>query len=265
MAALDSRIDELYQKPLDEFTAARNALAKTLAGSDAERVRKLPKPTVVPWAVNQLYWHERGVFDRLRKSGERLRAAQIAALKGRSSDMRGAADAHRNAIAEASQHALRLAERAGSRPDPDELTRTLEALSLAPELPEAPGRLTRPLQPAGFEALIGVVPATEIPPRLRRQNGGDAGGEKQTPARREAEREARRAETEKAEAEKAEAEKKKAEAALREAEAEMKQAEAAVERAEAELARATAAETKARAQLERAKQELVRRNRFRFS
>ena len=54
MAPLDSEIDALYQKPLDEFTAARNTLAKTLAGADAARVRKLPKPTVVPWTVNQL-------------------------------------------------------------------------------------------------------------------------------------------------------------------------------------------------------------------
>ena len=82
MASLDSQIDALYQKPLDEFTAARNALAKSTAGADAAQVRKLAKPTVVPWAVNQIYWHARPVFDRLRATGERLRAAQIAALKG---------------------------------------------------------------------------------------------------------------------------------------------------------------------------------------
>jgi hypothetical protein len=77
---VEPAIDELYQLPVDDFTAARNALAKTLSGAGAARVRTLVKPTAVPWAVNQLYWIERRVFDRLRKSGERLRNAQIAAL-----------------------------------------------------------------------------------------------------------------------------------------------------------------------------------------
>jgi hypothetical protein len=52
--SLDSRVDELYQLPLDEFTAARNALAKSLKGEEAESVKRLQKPTIVPWAVNQL-------------------------------------------------------------------------------------------------------------------------------------------------------------------------------------------------------------------
>lgn len=54
-SALESRIDDLYRGPLTDFVAARNALAKTVAGQDAQRVRKLAKPTVVPWAVNQVY------------------------------------------------------------------------------------------------------------------------------------------------------------------------------------------------------------------
>ena len=66
--------DELYQQPLGEFIAARNALAKTLAGAEAAHVHALGKPTVVPWAVNLLYWRARATFDRLRTAGERLRA-----------------------------------------------------------------------------------------------------------------------------------------------------------------------------------------------
>src|SRR5438132_8944216 len=99
MSALDGRIDDLYQQPLSEFTSARNALAKSLTGADAKRVRALAKPTVVPWAVNQVYWHARAAYDRLMKSGERLRTAQIAALEGRRADVRTASDAHRRAIA----------------------------------------------------------------------------------------------------------------------------------------------------------------------
>jgi hypothetical protein len=244
--SLDSRIDELYQKPLDEFTAARNALAKTLSGDDAQSVRKLAKPTVVPWAVNQLYWHDRRAYDRLLTSGARLRAAQIAALKGRSKDLRSVADAHRNAIAEAAQHATRIAAQAGSSPNPDELTRTLEALSLAPELPEPPGRLTRPLQPAGFEALAGVVPAAMLA-RAQQQR-------EQEPSKKNAS--------------------KPSAAERRLAEQEARRMAAEVQRAEVAVERAAAVETKLRQAWERAKRaadeararlESVRRNPSRSS
>jgi len=157
--SIDTKIDELYRQPLDGFIAARNALAKTLGGDDAKRVRALVKPTVVPWAVNQVYWQARAVYDRVIKSGERLRAAQIASLEGRKgADVRDAGDAHRRAIADAVKEAERLANAVGAKPAADALMRTFETLSLASEPPEAPGRLTKPLQPSGFEALAGVTP-----------------------------------------------------------------------------------------------------------
>src|SRR5262249_31312778 len=154
-----SRIDELYKLPLGEFTAARNALARTLNGDDAARVKQLAKPTVVPWAVNQVFWQERPVFDRLRSAGGRARAPPTSAPERRPADVHAATDAHRRALADASRRALALAGTAGVHPNPDELTRTLEALSLAPDPPEPPGRLTHPLQPAGFEALAGIAAA----------------------------------------------------------------------------------------------------------
>ena len=157
MSALDAKIDDLYRQPLAEFTAARNALAKTLSGDEAKRVKALAKPNLVPWAVNQVYWQARSVYDRLLKAGERLRKAQIAALEGRSRDVRAANDAHRHAIADAVAEAERLAGAAGSKPSPDALARTFEAVSLAPETPEPHGRLTEALQPSGFEALAGVT------------------------------------------------------------------------------------------------------------
>ena len=245
MASIESDLDSLYQKPLDEFTPARNALAKTLSGDAAAKVRKLPKPTVVPWAVNQLYWHSRPVFDRLRTAGERLRSAQIAALKGKPADLRGASEAQRKAVADAVQHASALAAKAGSHPNADELTRTLEALSLAPELPEAPGRLTRALQPAGFEALAGVPiqakPAADHPGPAKAGHHVRAGvrgvrlqADTTDPtATRRTEREAR-------------------ERHARE-QAEQRRAQAELHRAEAALDRAKAAEAQARAAWERAK------------
>ena len=61
--SLEDRIDELYRLPLGDFTLSRNALVKTLTGGEAKRVRSLVKPTVVPWAVNQLFWRARPTYD----------------------------------------------------------------------------------------------------------------------------------------------------------------------------------------------------------
>jgi hypothetical protein len=203
---LNDQIDDLYRGPLAEFTAARNALVKAERGADASRIRKLAKPTVVAWAANQVYWRARKIYDQLMKSGERLRKAQIAALEGKkSADLREASEAHRRAIADAVKEAERLASAAGSTPAADALMRTFEALSLAAEPPEAPGRLTKELRPAGFEALTGVTPVERVPPQP-------------TPKDRQRERDAAAAAKREAEAE------KKREAAI-------KKAEAAVERA----------------------------------
>jgi len=176
VSALDDRIDELYKLPLAEFTAARNALAKTLTGpgsNDAQRVKALAKPTVVPWAVNQLYWRARKTYDRLLDRGARLRKAQLAALsgKGDADALREATDAHRDAVTEAAREADRLTGTGAQHLEP--LTRTLEALSLAAEPAEPPGRLTGVLQPAGFEALAGVKPAG--PALVHRSPKGDGG------------------------------------------------------------------------------------------
>ena len=203
MSTLDARIDELYAAPLDTFVSGRNALAKTLKGADAARVKSLVKPSVVPWAVNQVYWHARTIFDRVRKTGEQLRKAQLAALKsGRAQDVRAATDAHRKALGDAVAAASRLAIEAGAHPSADGLMRTFEALSLAAELDEPLGRLTKPLQPAGFEALAGVTlparaphtkeqPATKAsepaspPPDLRARERAEAARQREEARRQE--------------------------------------------------------------------------------
>ena len=95
---LESKIDDLYRKPLNEFISARSALASEHKGDDGRRIKALKKPTLVPWAVNQVYWHARPIFDRVQASGADLRRAQIAALEGRKADVQAAAAAHRKAI-----------------------------------------------------------------------------------------------------------------------------------------------------------------------
>jgi hypothetical protein len=244
---VEEGIDGLYKGPLADFIAGRTALARTLKGSDAQRVKAQQKPRVGPWAVNQLYWHARPLWDRVAKSGEKLRAEQIAALKGRRADLRAATEAHHNAVAAAVAQALRFAVAEGVQPAADELARTFEALSLAREWPEPPGRLTRPLQPAGFEALAGVV----VKPRV----GAPSPSATTAPAPRQParwEEPARGREGDQKE------ERRKQAAVERRKQAARQKAEAAVARAEAAVARAEATEARARRALERARHDLER-------
>ncbi len=165
---LEARIDALYQLPLGEFTAARNALAKALAGPDRDRVKRLIKPAVVPWIVNQIHWSARSVYDRLLEAGSALRRAQVAAMErpgttGRQSktprDRRAdAAAVHQDALAHAVHQARRLAGAAGVPLPTDVLTRMLDALSLAPQHPGDRGRLTAVVAPTGFGVFAGLVP-----------------------------------------------------------------------------------------------------------
>jgi hypothetical protein len=251
-------VDDLYRVPLGEFISARNALAKTLSGAEAARVKALAKPTVVAWAANQLYWHARSVWDALMKSGERVRKAQIAALQGKAADIRTANDEHRRAVAAAVAEAERLASDAGSKPSSDALTRTFEALSLTPHPPDPPGRLAEPLQPAtGFEALAGITVGPAKAGHYRNTEAGPAGAghdrstEDVSPGRRpgsgtvrlqpDRDRDRKPTAREREAARRAEEEARAAAAAARKREAELQKADAAVARAEAteKLARAS--------------------------
>jgi hypothetical protein len=158
VAKADRDIDALYQALPSEFTASRNALAKTMAGEPAREVRSLKKPTVVPWAVNQVYWKVRSVYDALMARGHELRAAQIASLKGKKSDVRAAMEAHRRAVGEAVHRAEEIATEAGLSPDAEQLARMFEAVSVAATPPSNAGRFTEAIVPQGFEALAGVTP-----------------------------------------------------------------------------------------------------------
>jgi hypothetical protein len=160
VAKADRDIDALYQGLPSEFTASRNALAKTLTGEPAREVRNLKKPTVVPWAVNQVFWKARSVYDKLMERGSALRAAQIASLKGRKSDVRAAMETHRRAVGEAVHRAEQIASEAGLSPDAEQLARMFEAISLAATPPSNAGRFTDAIGPQGFEALAGVTPVS---------------------------------------------------------------------------------------------------------
>jgi hypothetical protein len=178
-------VDALFKLPLGEFIDARNGLAKRLKRSgradDANLVKAIAKPSVSAWAVNQLHWNHPEEFDELLAAGQRFRQAQASHTTGTSADMRRSLEARREALALLSELAAVLLRDAGHNPTPGtihRITTTLEAVSAYASLPDgqAPGRLTRDLDPPGFESLGPLMadastakaneePAPVTPPR----------------------------------------------------------------------------------------------------
>jgi hypothetical protein len=158
----DSPLDRLYQLPLSEFVSARNVLAKE-SGADGAEIRSLQKPSLPAWAVNQLYWQRRDVYDDLIARAQDLRATHDATLSGKRADLRGASRAHEDAVEAALKATLGLLSDDGQ--PVTEATRQAVATTLR-GLPadEPPGRLTRQLQPRGFEMLAGALPGGTVRP-----------------------------------------------------------------------------------------------------
>lgn len=172
---MDDRIDQLYRLPLDQFTPARNVLAKQ-AGARAAEIKSLEKPNAAAWAVNQLFWRERAIYDELINASSALRAAYRDQLAGQAPDVRGAEATHKAAVKRATQAARALVEADGSKASDAVMTAVRETLDILPS-PDPPGRLTRPLTRTGFEALEGFTIAARprpVPTRLEPKPPGSA-------------------------------------------------------------------------------------------
>jgi hypothetical protein len=154
MASLDRGIDHLYQVPLSEFTKARGELAKS-SGANAADIRRLQKPNLPAWAVNQLYWRERAAYDALVTAAERRRAAQLASLSGKLSDIARADAEHAAAKRDALARIRKILQTAGETASAATLQALNETLDALPS--GDAGRLVRPLKPMGFEALAGLL------------------------------------------------------------------------------------------------------------
>src|SRR5262245_51894188 len=167
MPTSQSEVDQLFQLPLGEFTAARNALAAKLkkAGrtEEAERVKRLLKPPASAWTVNQLYWRHGKELSALMDNGDRFRAAQAAQLAGKPADVRRLLDTRRQTLTSLTRRAADILRGSGHAATPETMRRimtTLEALATYGTAEGAPvaGRLTDDLEPPGFEALAPLVP-----------------------------------------------------------------------------------------------------------
>lgn len=150
-----SGIDRLYQLPLSEFIAARNALARE--AGDPE-VKTLQKPSLPAWAVNQLYWRHRGVYDDVTARAEDLRATHVATQHGKRADLRGASRDHEQAVDAALKATLALLEEEG-QPVTDATKQSVATTLRGLPGDEPPGRLTRPIEPRGFDMLAAAAAA----------------------------------------------------------------------------------------------------------
>jgi hypothetical protein len=154
MAAAPS-IDTLFQVPLADFTATRNALAKG-AGADGAAIRAIEKPSSAAWAVNQVYWRERRLYDKLVRAAERVRAGHGARLKGKRVDLAPVELAHRAALRDAEAAARAALIGAGDAATAATMKGVQDTLQALP-VEGPPGRLTRPPAPVGFGALSGLL------------------------------------------------------------------------------------------------------------
>src|SRR5882724_1090228 len=162
-------VDALFTLPLSEFTGARNALAarlkKTGHADEANQAKALVKPSISAWAVNQLYWRRREIFDQLMSTGQRFRKAQTAK---KVAGIHEVLDARRAALAQLSDLTTTLLQDAGHNPSPEpvhRITTTLEALSVYASLPGGPraGRLTQDIDPPGFDSLASLMSGAGMP------------------------------------------------------------------------------------------------------
>ncbi|MFG1826940.1 hypothetical protein ACGFIJ_31055 [Microbispora bryophytorum] len=186
---VDEAADRLYGMVPEEFTAARDTLAKEAkAAGDAalaKRIKALRKPTAVAWAVNRTARERSGELGRLLDLGRRLRDAW------RAQDADALAEAGRERsplIARLVRSVREAAEEAGRplAPAADlEIEQTLDAAVVDEDAAEQVrlGRLTRPLSYSGFTPAPIVRPAPD--PAARKK-----------PGRREAEQERHTAERE---------------------------------------------------------------------
>jgi hypothetical protein len=155
---------DLYGLPLEEFTKARDALAKEVrqAGDKeaADEIKALRKPPVSAWAVNQLARRHPQELKALVKAGEGLRKAQRAAVGGGGPDaLRDATRAHRDRLEELTSIARH--ELGAESATLQRVVQNLRTASVDKEASKAllAGTLTGDFEQAGFGQLLSAVPA----------------------------------------------------------------------------------------------------------
>jgi hypothetical protein len=246
-ADTEAEIDRLYELPLGDFTAARDDLAARLrreGSSDAAaEVKRLRKPSVSAWALNQVRRGNPERVDELIEAGQRLREAQDAVLGGADREaLDQASEDERRLVSELARHAERelvAADRGVSSAVQQRLRDTLHAAATDPEAREglAAGRLVRDHTPGGAWPLAGA----EQPARVRKAKASS---------------EAQKAKQVRSRLERAKVKQEKLDREASEAGRNVREARAEAARAASRLERAEAAEDQARRRAEESRREV---------
>ena len=194
-------VTALFRVPPEQFTTARNRLVAELRRAGempaAASVAKLPRPTPLVWAINQVAHGDRAAVERLVNTADQLKAAQL----GRGSTaVPAASKAYQEAVATVVERSLAHLKGAGRATTPatrNRLTGTLMAAATDPTLRTAlrEARLTGEPVAVGFDVFGDARPALQVvpPPTASRSGRRQASTAPQPPpADREATR--RRAE-----------------------------------------------------------------------
>jgi hypothetical protein len=174
-----ARQRELYALPLDQFTRARDALAKEVSSKgrakEAQAIRKLKRPVVAAWVVNRLAQEHPERIETFLASARALEKAHRRAMSGLSPEhLKEANRAFQQAL-DALLKEVTASLAATGRPATGDLIRqveeTLRAAALGTEEERSTlvqGMLTRPLQSSGFGSfspllLVGPAPRRAAP------------------------------------------------------------------------------------------------------
>jgi hypothetical protein len=161
---LDTVASELYGLTPDEFTAARNQLAKTIGGQLGTAIKALRKPTLGAWLANLLVRSDPHGVNALTELGDELRAAHLSAD---GTKPRALTPRRHTLVKQLVASATAEAKKVGRTATPavvDRLTETLDAALIDPGAAQLlrTGQLTSALRHVGF----GVVDETGEPANL---------------------------------------------------------------------------------------------------
>ncbi|WP_460662956.1 hypothetical protein [Kribbella swartbergensis] len=159
---VDAAVIELYGLPPEQFTPARNELARVARDAGDPRtsavIKTLKKPTVAAWLANQLIRAAPDQINDLTELGEQLRQAQISGDGARLRQL----TPHRHRLVQQLVKTARALARDHGRPVSQQiaqrLTETLDAAVVDPGAAQLlrSGQLTSALRHVGF----GVVDET---------------------------------------------------------------------------------------------------------
>lgn len=224
--------DDLYGLPLDEFTAARNRLAKE-TGDKA--IAKLKKPSATAWALNQAARAHKGDVARFLHAAERVRTGggreALRDLREAEADVRRAAGADPRAVNDL------LAAAAADADVADRLRR---------------GVLTGGEEPGGDVSSLFAPGPAPAPDEVRAARRERAGARARHPSQRAADTRAARKQAD--EAAKDARRREEARRRLEEAEAAARELAREADRLEREAAEAQDKAAKARARADAARQ-----------